>query len=133
MSGNPASAMVTRSSRYSACAQPSGVAEPLGRAGCRPRALAGEDGPRPSATAAVPGRSVLVFAVPVSDIAPPAWAGGQTDLQGGVNALQAAEDALVLGTAQPVTHELEKLGGDGAFGRAMVWVSREAHVMAGGG
>src|SRR6266576_2643478 len=30
MSGNPASAIVTRSSRYSACAQPSGQAEPFG-------------------------------------------------------------------------------------------------------
>src|SRR5580704_13819329 len=71
-----------------------------------------------------------MFAVSVSGVAPPAWAGGQADLQRRVHSLQAAEDPLVLWSAQPIAHELEKLGGDGAFGRAMVWVAGESHVLA---
>src|ERR1700686_1079771 len=97
------------------------------------RALAGQDGPRAAAPAAVPGRPVLVLAVTVTDVTAPAWAGREADLQRGVDALQAAQDSIVLWPAQTVPDQLEKLGGDRAFGGAVIWVAGQAHVVALGG
>ncbi len=97
------------------------------------RALAGQNRPRPPAAAAVPRRSILVLAVAITDVPPPAGARGQADLQRSVDALKAAEDSLILRPPQSIADQLEKLWRDRAFGRAVVGVAGQAHVDARGG
>src|SRR5258708_24334200 len=65
-----------------------------------PRAFAGEHGPRAAFASPVPRRSVVVLAIAVADIAAPRGAGGQAGFEVRVHALQPAEDALVLWSAQ---------------------------------
>ena len=71
-----------------------------------------------------------MLAVGVADVAPPARPRREADLERRVDALKAAEHALVLRPAQPVANELEELRRDGALGRALVGVRRKAHVLS---
>src|SRR5450759_5852453 len=94
------------------------------------RALPRKNGPRPAASAAVPGRSIFVFAVTVSGVAPPARACRQAGLQRRIHSLETAQDSLVLRPAKPIPDELEKLGSDGAFCRAVVWIAGQQDALA---
>src|SRR5437879_13433555 len=94
-----------------------------------PGALAGEDRPWSPASATVPGRSVVVLAVEVAYVAAPRRPRGQADLERGVDALQAAQDAFVLRLSQAVPDELEKLRRDGAGGGSVVRIACEANVL----
>jgi len=75
-----------------------------------------------AATAAIPGRPVVLLAVEVTGVPAPAGPRGEADLEGRVHALEAAKDALVLGPSEAVPNELEEFGRDGALRWAMVWV-----------
>src|SRR5258705_6942745 len=94
------------------------------------RALPCEHRPGATCAAAIPGRSIVVLAVGVADIASPARPRREADLEQGIDALQAAEHALVLRPPQSVSNELEKLRRVGALGRTVVGVRREADGLA---
>src|SRR5437588_4786454 len=96
-----------------------------------PGALAGEDRPWPPASAAVPGRSVVMLAVEVAYIAAPGRPRGQADLERGVDTLQAAQDAFVLRLSQAVPDQLEKLRRDGAGGGTVVGIAGKSYVLTG--
>ena len=70
------------------------------------RPLTRQHRPGPPVSAAVPRRTVLMLAVAVPGIAPPARACGEADLQRAVDALEAAQNALVLWPAKAVADEL---------------------------
>src|SRR5438477_954968 len=96
-----------------------------------PGALAGEDRPWSPASATVPGRSVVVLAVEVAYGSGPRRPRGQADLERGVDALQAAQDSLVLRLSQAVPDQLEKLRSDGAGGGTVVGIACKSYVLTG--
>src|SRR3981081_1183382 len=97
------------------------------------RALPGQNGPRPSAPVAVPWSAVVVLAIPITDVAPPAWTCRQADLQQPVYSLQTAKYSIVLRPAQPIPDQLQKLGCYGTFGGPVIGIGGEAQVLSGRG
>jgi hypothetical protein len=70
-----------------------------------------------------------MLAIQVAHVTAPRWSGRKADLERGVDALQAAEDAFVLRPSQAVPDQLEKLRRDSSDRRAVVRIAREAHVL----
>src|SRR3954453_2768221 len=70
-----------------------------------------------------------MLAVGVAGEASPAGTRGETHLERRVDALQAAQDALVFGPAEPVADKLEEFGRDGAFRRLPIRIGTQSQVL----
>src|ERR1700674_3283409 len=93
-------------------------------------ALTGQDRPRATPTAAIPGRSVFVLAIEVTCVTPPARTRREAHLERRIDSLQAPKNAIILRPAEPIANQLEKLGRDGALGGTVVGITGETHVLA---
>ena len=76
------------------------------------RALSGKERPRPADARTVERAAVIVFAIAVAVIAPPAWSGRQLYLEKRIDDRDRVADARIVRRAQPEAHQRERIRTD---------------------